>query len=465
LEKYVSYFSKIFNMEQFERLLGQDNPLFKSIQDRGFQAPSEIQEKSIPEILKNNDVIAGAATGSGKTLAFASGLIKNAKKDYGVQGLVLTPTRELAEQVSEELADFGKHKNLEVIPIYGGVSITHQIKRIPTAEIIVGTPGRVLDHLERGSIDLSRVNTLVLDEADRMLDMGFIEDVSEIISKCPKERQTLLFSATISPDIAHLAQRYMNEPVEVSAEQYVDPKKLKQIYYDVHDGLKYSLMKQLLEQNKSKLTMIFCNTRRNVDFLANNLDALGIKNLPLHGGFSQEKRNKMLEIFHKQKINILIATDVAARGLHIEGVSHVYNYDIPPTQKEYVHRIGRTARAGKEGKVVNILCSRDYDNFSCIVNGDFNIEKEETPYIKRVQIRVFSEKRNSRFSGGRPGNGNQNNRRFGNRNQNRGYGNRFNSKRPGINKFGNKNGRTNNRPGNRFGNNSFSKNKIYSAAR
>jgi len=380
-------------MENFERLLGKDNPMLESIKSRGFQIPTEIQEKSIPEILKRKDVIAGASTGSGKTLAFAAGLINNVKKDFGIQGLVLTPTRELAEQITNELLDFSRFRDLEVVSIYGGVSISNQIKRLAYADIVVGTPGRILDHLERNSIDLSHVNTLVLDEADRMLDMGFVEDVEKIIANCPKKRQTLLFSATISQDIAHLTQKHMEKPIEISAEPLVDPEKLEQVYYDVEDNLKYSLLKHLLENEKSKLIIIFCNTRRNVDFVANNLKFMGIESLPIHGGFTQDKRNRMLESFHSKKVHVLVATDVAARGLDIKGISHIYNYDIPPTKNEYIHRIGRTARAGKEGKVINILTSRDYENFRNVMTGEFKIVKENTPFINRARIRWMPEKK------------------------------------------------------------------------
>ena len=351
-------------MEAFEKILGPDNPLLNSIKFRGFTVPTEIQEKSIPAILKARDVIAGASTGSGKTFAFAVGLIKNVKKNFGIQGLVLTPTRELAEQVANELSDFSKYKSLEIVSVYGGVSITKQMKDLTSADIVVGTPGRILDHISRNSINFKFVNTLVLDEADRMLDMGFKDDVTKIIANCPKKRQTLLFSATITQDIVFLAQKYMEKPIEISAEPQVDPKKLEQVFYDVPDNMKFSLLKHLLENEKSKLVLIFCNTRRNVEFIANNLMRLGIESAGLHGGFSQDKRNKILEQFHSKKVHVLIATDVAARGLDIKGVSHIYNYDSPPTENEYTHRIGRTARAGEEGKVINILASRDYENFN-----------------------------------------------------------------------------------------------------
>ena len=384
---------------KFEKLLGKDSPLFRAILDRGFDEPSEIQEKSIPPIMNGKDVIAGAATGSGKTLAFASGLVKNVDKDKGIQGLVLTPTRELAEQITRELIDFAKYKDLNVVSVYGGVSIYNQVKMLPNAEIVVATPGRILDHLEKGNIDLSRVNTFVLDEADRMFEMGFVDDVERIIREVPIKRQTLLYSATISPDVIRLSKKHLKAPVEINAVVHVDPKKLSQIYYDIEDQLKFSLLKYLLENEKSGLVMIFCNTRKNVDFVSKNLSFMGMEVVPIHGGFTQDKRNRFLEMFNseKNKVKILVATDVAARGLDIKGVTHVYNYDIPLSPSEYTHRIGRTARAGKDGKVINILTSRHYENFQPIIESkDYNIKQEKPPYVERVRIRWMPERRDER---------------------------------------------------------------------
>jgi ATP-dependent RNA helicase DeaD len=388
-------------MKQFEKLLGKENPLAVSVEKRGFNVPSEIQEKSIPSILEGKDVVAAASTGSGKTLAFAAGLINNIEKGKGIQGLVLTPTRELAEQVASEVEKFAAHKKLEVVSVYGGVSFNNQVSKIRTGEIVVATPGRMLDHIKQKTINLEKINTLVLDEADRMFDMGFREDVTEIIIKCPKKRQTLLFSATISDEVLFLAENYLKDPVEISAEEYVDPSKLKQIYYDVPDELKFSLLRNLIEREKSALVMIFCNTRRGVDFVARNLKGSGVDALPIHGGLSQEKRNKVLGDFHSNKVLVLVATDVAARGLDIKGVSHVYNYDIPPNSKEYVHRIGRTARAGEEGKVINIVANRDYENFRGVMAEDFNIERVELPYINKVRMTPDrSDDRERDFMGG-----------------------------------------------------------------
>lgn len=385
-------------MEKFKEL-GIKDSILKIIKEQGFEKPSEIQEKSIPLVLKGKDIIAGASTGSGKTLAFGVRVIENSKPDFGIQGLILTPTRELAEQITRELKKYSKNENLDIVSIYGGMPMQRQIKKLESAEIVVGTPGRILDHLSRRTLDLQFVNMLILDEADRMFDMGFKYDVEKIISQCPKERQTLLYSATISQEVVLLSKKHMKNPVEVSAEEHVDPSKLSQIYYDIEDGLKFSLLKHLLENEESKLVMVFCNTRNNVDFIANNLNLLGVESLPIHGGFSQEKRNKIMEKFHSKKVLVLICTDVAARGLDIKGISHVYNYDIPREHKEYVHRIGRTARAGKQGKVINILTSRDYDNFSNILkhNPKFKISKVKTPFVKKVMLKWIGDKRSRNF--------------------------------------------------------------------
>ena len=383
-------------MERF-RKLGIIEPIVKTIEEQRFEKPSEIQEKAIPLILAGKDVIAGSATGSGKTLVFGAQIIQNSEIGRGIQALILTPTRELAEQVAKALKKFSKYKPLGITAVYGGLSINPKISELRDADVVVGTPGRILDHLERRTIDLSNIKTLVLDEADRMLDMGFIKDVERIIRQCPKKRQTLLFSATIYSEIAHLAKRYMNEPYEVSAEAYVDPKKLTQIYYDVPDNLKFSLLVHLLKNEKAGLVMVFCNTRTNTDFVAKNLKYSGVEALAVHGGFSQEKRNRIMRQFHSAEVYVLVCTDVAARGLDIKDVSHVYNYDIPKDSKEYIHRIGRTARAGKEGKAISILASRDYENFSRVQrDNELDIKREQMPDIERVSIKWMASMDNRR---------------------------------------------------------------------
>jgi ATP-dependent RNA helicase DeaD len=374
-------------MDNF-RKLGISEPILKSIKDEMFENPSDIQEKSIPLILKGRDVIAGSATGSGKTLAFACGIIENSEKGKGIQALILTPTRELAEQVAQSLKTFSKYRPLGIIAVYGGVGINPQITGLRKADVVVGTPGRILDHIERKTIKFNNVKTLVLDEADRMFDMGFKDDVERIIKRCPQDRQTLLFSATTSKELVRLTKNHMDNPVEVSVDSYVDPKKLCQTYYNITDELKFSLLVHLLKHETSSLAMVFCNSKRNTDKVAKNLGLKGFSAGAIHGGLSQNRRTDVLKQFHNGETSILVCTDVAARGLDIHGVSHVYNYDIPRESKQYIHRIGRTARAGAEGKAINILAQSDYDNFSRVLKeNDVEITEEVLPNIEKIVIR------------------------------------------------------------------------------
>lgn len=415
-------------MEKFKKL-GLSEELLKAIKEEGYEAPREIQEKAIPLAIAGKDIIGGSATGSGKTLAFGAGIIEKTVRGEGIQALILTPTRELAEQVCQALRGFSKFKGLRVTPIYGGVAMSPQIEALERAEIVVGTPGRILDHLRQGTLNLKKVNSLVLDEADRMLDMGFIEDVETIISQCPKERQTFLFSATISSDISHIAKKHMINPIDISAEEMVDPSKLKQIFYDVPSNQKFSLLVHLLKKEHAGLVMIFCNTRHNADFVAHNLMKNHIDATAIHGGLTQSRRSKIMELFKSSSVHALVCTDVAARGLDIEGVSHVYNYDSPKTSKEYIHRIGRTARAGKDGIAISIVSNRDYENFNeVIADSDIKIEQIALPAdIERafMQIDIRGE-RDRGFSGGRGRGGGRGfgGRGFGGRGGGRGFGGR-----------------------------------------
>jgi ATP-dependent RNA helicase DeaD len=345
-------------MEEF-RKLGLSEEVVKKLQKLKFEKPSEIQTKAIPFALDGKDIIGLSMTGSGKTLAFSSAIIENIKPERKVKAMVLTPTRELAEQVSKEIEKFSKG-NLKITAVYGGVNIESQIRKMRGTDVLVGTPGRILDHINRKTLNLNNVEILVLDEFDRMFDMGFSRDVGRIIDACPKKRQTMLFSATFSVDVDYLARKYTHDPVEISVGSQVDPKKLEQFFYDVPDYLKFSLLVHLLKKEKAHLIMIFCSTKRNTDFVAANLNNLGINAKAIHGGINQNKRINVMKEFHSNSgFNILVCTDVAARGLDIKGVTHVYNYDLPIISKDYIHRIGRTARAGKEGKAVSILASRD----------------------------------------------------------------------------------------------------------
>jgi ATP-dependent RNA helicase DeaD len=365
-------------------------------------------------------------------------VIERVTPGAGLQALILTPTRELAEQVTNALRGFSFQKKLKIISVYGGVAIGPQIHDLAWADVVVATPGRLLDHLDRRTINLSKVKLLVLDEADRMLDMGFIDDVEKIIRICPKNRQTLFFSATISGKIRDLGQRYMNNPIKVSATKLVDPSKLKQVYYDVPRNMKLSLLVYLLKKENADLVMVFCNTRNNTDFVVKNLKANQIRAIAIHGGLSQNKRTNTIQSFNDAKVRVLVCTDVAARGLHIDNVSHVYNYDLPADSKDYVHRIGRTARAGEKGKVINLLCDADYDNFSKIQRDyrTFAIQRMEKPTVARV-IAVRAEIRRGGFQGhrGPPQRGNFS--RGGPRGNSRGFQreNRSRPSRPGNSQF------------------------------
>jgi len=410
-------------MKTFDEL-GLDVGLVESLKDKdNIVEPTAIQEKTIPLVLSGKDVIAGSATGSGKTLAFGLGMIQNLKQGDGIQALVLVPTRELAEQVYGVLNIYGKTKKLRSTPVYGGVAINPQINSLRSADIVVGTPGRVLDHLERKTMDLSFTKYVVLDEADRMLDMGFLDDVKKIISQCSKERQSLLFSATLPPEIVRLAKHFMKDPVRVNAVTYVDPKKLKQCYYDVNGPLKFSLLVHLLKTTSTGLVMVFCNSRSYTSTVAKNLNKVGVDAMAIHGGLSQAERKNVLSRFHEKHVFVLVCTDIAARGLDIPGVSHVYNYDIPDDSTQYIHRIGRTARAGEDGMVVNLISHRDYDNFSRVLrDNDVVVKKMERPFIEKLDLPQENFSRNNSGSRGRgPSRGApRRNNQSGNRNRNSG---------------------------------------------
>ena len=386
-------------MNTFENL-NLSEQLMKAINRLGFKEPTQIQRNAIPLILKGKDVIGESATGSGKTLAFGVGIIENCNPKEGVQAIVLEPTRELAEQVKDEMITISYEKPIKILAIYGGVSINPQIEHLRKTEVVIATPGRLLDHLNRQTIDTSKVKILVLDEADRMVDMGFLEDVEKIIKACPKNRQTLLFSATVYGSTKQIAKKYMKDPTEVHATKMVDPTKLKQTYYDVPSKLKKELLVHLLQKENSDLVMVFCNTRKATDITVEFLKANGIKSASIHGGLNQVKRLKTIDLFHRGKFQVLVCTDVAARGLHIEGITHIYNFDIPKEPGDYVHRIGRTARVGKNGLVINIIASRDYDNFSRLITTyrEFDIQKKERPYLK-INIKNKIEDNSSRKLG------------------------------------------------------------------
>ncbi|MDD5132946.1 MAG: DEAD/DEAH box helicase [Candidatus Nanoarchaeia archaeon] len=369
----------------FEELNLHEN-IMKAVRKKGFERPTAIQKRCIPEIRAGRDVVGQSLTGSGKTAAFGLPIIEKIQPGKGIQALILTPTRELANQVHETIGHFSSFTHVNVTSVYGGVSIGPQINALRRSDIVVATPGRMLDHIERNTINLKSVKFLVIDEADKMFEMGFIEDVEEIIRALPKERQTLLFSATIPSDVNHLIKRYLKNPIFIKEQLQVDSSLLKQVYYDVKQFEKFSLLVHLLKKKTPGLAIVFCGTRREVDFIAKNLRAQGIHVLPVHGGLSQNKRDNAVDSLKRENIQVLVATDVAARGLDISNISHIYNYDSPKTSTEYTHRIGRTARAGKSGEAVTILAERDHTNFRNVMSDrSLNIKREEVPQFERIQ--------------------------------------------------------------------------------
>jgi ATP-dependent RNA helicase DeaD len=345
----------------------QDDFILRSLDDLGFEHPTEIQAATIPPALAGRDLIGQAKTGSGKTFAFMIPILHTLTSEHSPQALILAPTRELCQQIVQESKKLAKHKRVRIAAIYGGVSINPQIDELEDAQVVVGTPGRILDHLERDTMRVGHIRTLVLDEADRMLDMGFIEDVGRIIQAIPPERQTMLFSATMPTEIKELTHRYQTDPVHIKTQVSVEEHLLPQYYYVVERNQKFSLLAHLIKEEKPKLGIIFCATRQIADVVAHNLQRYNVDASPIHGGLSQAKRDRVIEDFKSGKTKLLIATDVAARGLDIKNVSHVFNYDVPKNPDDYVHRIGRTARAGESGKAITLLENRDFEFFQSVL--------------------------------------------------------------------------------------------------
>ncbi len=367
--------------------LGIDKEFLKIADEMGFEELTDIQEECMPLILDGKDVVGQAETGSGKTLAFVLPIMNEVYPDDGLQVLVLTPTRELCIQVADVFADFGNPLDIQTTRIYGGVSIKPQIDDLKTANVVVGTPGRILDHIGRKTIDFYDLKFLVLDEADRMFDMGFIDDVERIISHTPSDIQAAMFSATISDGVYKVMERHMHNPELIKTKSQVDPDKLNQTCYDIYDNEdKLSVLVHLLKNETPGLALVFCATRTESDFVARNLRNQGINASSIHGGMKQNKRLESLDRLKKEKIDVLVATDVAARGLDIKNVTHVYNYDVPGSAKEYLHRIGRTARAGEEGDAITLLTSRDHNNYRNI-NNDYggNIDMKRPPKVERIK--------------------------------------------------------------------------------
>lgn len=363
-------------------LLVRDQQILKAIKDQEWEEPTPVQEQVIPLAQTNHDLMAQAQTGTGKTGAFAIPIISKLEKSRKIQCLVLVPTRELAIQVASDFTEMAKYSNVRSVPIYGGQSINVQTDKLRKGvEIVVGTPGRLMDLMRRGELSFEGVKFLVLDEADRMLDMGFIDDIEWILQSVPKNRQTMLFSATLPDAIKELARRYMRNPKEVIISQdSLTVPQAQQVYINVGRKNKMWALCRILDIEKPTLAMVFCSTKRMVDMLADKLRAYGYSADAIHGDLSQAARDKVMQKFKSGKLRILIATDVAARGLDIDDVSHVINYDIPENPEDYVHRIGRTARAGKSGKAITFVGQQEQHLVKSIeMFGRTKLQENEVP--------------------------------------------------------------------------------------
>jgi len=335
----------------------------RAIADMGFEEASPIQSEAIPYIMEGRDIIGQAQTGTGKTAAFGIPAIESIDpKDRRVQALILCPTRELAIQVAEEISKLIKYKrDISLVPIYGGQSYDRQLKALKQGvQIVIGTPGRVMDHIERGTLQLDAVKKIILDEADEMLDMGFREDIEFVLTKIPAERQTIFFSATMSKPIMELTKKYQRDPQLVKVvHQTLTVTNIEQIYFEVRNNMKMEVLSRIIDMYNLKSMIVFCNTKRMVDELVSNLQARGYFADGLHGDMNQTQRTNVMTKFKASTLEILVATDVAARGIDVEDLEAVFNYDLPQDEEAYVHRIGRTGRAGKSGRAFSFVSGRD----------------------------------------------------------------------------------------------------------
>ncbi|MGB9838547.1 DEAD/DEAH box helicase [Methanothermobacter sp.] len=331
----------------------------RALDDMGFEGTTPIQALTLPVTLDGMDVVGEAQTGTGKTAAFAIPLLENLEPERVPQALVICPTRELCLQVTDEIRRIGKYLNVRVLAVYGGQGIGGQIAELRRGvHVIVATPGRLIDHIERGTVDLGGISTVVLDEADEMLNMGFIEDIERILSHVPERRQTMLFSATISKPVLRIAERYMRSPQILRVEKKHSPR-IDEFYFKTREEDKVELLDWILTSNDIRMGLIFCNTKRRVQRLRKQLGRMGYSVDEIHGDLSQSKRERVMERFRKGRFNLLIATDVAARGIHVPDVEVVVNYDLPFENEYYVHRIGRTGRAGSSGKSFTLVVGRE----------------------------------------------------------------------------------------------------------
>lgn len=374
--------------------LGLNEDILKAIDDMGFEEPSKIQKEAVPAIIEGFDIVGQAQTGTGKTLAFGAPILNNMKRTNGkTSSIILTPTRELAVQLNDELNRIGKYTGIRLLPVYGGQPIDRQIRSLKRGiDLIVGTPGRVLDLIGRNVIDLSYIKFLVLDEADEMLDMGFIDDVEEIIKNCSPERQTMLFSATMPDEVKKLSKRYMKQNTKYISilQNTVTVSTVHQFYYEVKQKDRFESLCRILDVDEPSNAIVFCRTKKGVDELATLMQNRGYNAEGMHGDMSQNQRMNTLKRFKEGNVDFLIATDVAARGIDVENISHVINYDLPQDVELYVHRIGRTGRANKEGTAYSLVTPREYMMLK-------QIEKFTKSKIRRKEVPTIDDVLSSRY--------------------------------------------------------------------
>lgn len=412
--------------------LGLSAELLRAVDELGYTQATPIQQQAIPHILEGHDILAGAQTGTGKTAGFTLPLLQ--RLQYGkvnrrrIRALVLTPTRELAAQVGDSVRDYGRHLPFRTGVIYGGVSINTQISRLKKGvDIVVATPGRLLDHMQQGTIDLSAVEVLVLDEADRMLDMGFIRDIRKVLKVLPPKRQNLLFSATFSDDIRRLAANTLNAPAEFQVTpENSTADRVSQLVYPVDKERKRELLAHRIGAENWKQVLVFTRTKHGANRLATQLEADGISATAIHGNKSQAARTRALKAFKEGSVRVLVATDIAARGLDIDRLPHVVNYELPHVPEDYVHRIGRTARAGNDGHAISLVCVdelkllRDIEKLL-----GTKLDREVVPGYEvdpRIKAEPVQKGRPRRGSGSKPG---------GSRNRPAGPGKKSGGKRGG----------------------------------
>ncbi len=373
--------------------------IISALKEIGIESPTKIQTEAIPMLLSGSDVIGMSKTGSGKTAAFGIPVLEQIVPRAGLQAIIMSPTRELAVQISQEMEKFGKNLNIKVATIFGGVGMDSQVRDLKRSEIVVGTPGRLLDHMRRRSINLSKIRCAVLDEADRMVDMGFIKDVENIIRGLPKERQMLLFGATLSEEIEYIKNRYMKTPKIAKADSYVKQEFLKQYYYNIEAYDKFSLLVHLLNTENAGRSIIFCAKRGTVERLTRNLKRYFNVEM-IHGRLTQSRRLKVIDDFKKGKPSILVASSVAARGLDIRDLTHVFNYELSRDPQEYIHRVGRTARAGDKGKAITLLSPQDHDTFNSVLR-NYPVDIEAMPKTDFARLKFEIGQDREHFGGQR----------------------------------------------------------------